>query len=368
MDMSKFQPTGMVPNEELDQDPRNLAYDQMVVFGGEIPKQGEVYGRLPEILNQNQSHSCTLHSTVGAVHQISGELLSPRYGYWRIKTDKKYPSSLLPYGAHMKDSVSVLINEGICDYELLPNENTDTEEGYLNVSDSNIMHENAKKNAGGTYLYATLAGGTTAIFDAVVKYMWEQKQPVKVGVRWYQEYNNARKGGVIPAVWATSQWAGHDMCAVEWKEINGEPYLGFLQSWGDKWGDEGKVWMPRNYSYFYSPIAVIPSLKAQDLEIKKPIPLAQSERNKHKERANAQELTALTEVKFPKVGDPKANGQNAIARSIFGKEKLVFINAVCYLGWTFTDIINHLYARSRSKIDDKAFKLDFTLKRGEQIK
>lgn len=366
----KEQTTGMIPNPEQDQDPRNLSYEEMSVsFGGEIPKEGDVTKHRKEILNQGGTYSCTTHSTAGAVHQTTGNLLSPRWGYWRIKTDSKYLSSTIPLGAYMKDSVSVFTKEGVCDYGLLPNGRfTGSETSYLAVEDTKEMHESAKRNAGGSYVYATLNRNSIAIFDATIKYMFEQQRPVKMGARWYGEYNKARGNGIIPAEFPGGIWFGHDMIAVAWKEINGEPYIGLIQSWGPNWGDKGMCWMPRNFSYFFSPIAYVPPEKEKELKIEKTVDAMIENRSKHRERANAQELTAQVEHKFPLDVEAGARAANAVAREIFGREKMMFTLAVAYLEWDFTDVINHLYARSRGKNKTKAYSLNFKLRREDEIK
>jgi hypothetical protein len=336
----KEKTTGFTPNEDHDTDPRNLSYDEMI-FGGTFPKEGNVIARPKEVLDQNRSRSCTLHSTAGCVHQITGKLISPRYGYIRIKKDKKYGSSQIPYGAYLKDSVAVMTNEGVCDYNLLPNGPARSEEAYLNVELTPEMRSSAKDNAGGSYVYVTRSRGSKAVFDGVVKYLYEQKRPVKVGVRWYNDYFKIRKTGIVPAQWSDSQWYGHDMCAVAWKEIDGEPYLGFINSWGEKWGDKGMAWLPRNYAYFYTGIAYVPPVKERDLGIKKEVKEIKEPRNLHKERANAQELARwIKEVWF--VNDKKARG-------VAGKEWYVLVKALSYFGWTMSDIKRYLTARSKGK-------------------
>ncbi len=329
----KKETTGFVPNEDHDSDPRNLAYDEMV-FGGILPKEGDVLARPKEVLNQNRSHSCTLHSTAGCVHQTTGKLISPRYGYNRIKKDKKYGSSQIAFGAYLKDSVAVLVNEGVCDYELLPNGPAKSEEEFLNVELTPEMRSSAKKNAGGSYVYVTRSRGSTAVFDAVVKYLSEQGRPVKVGVRWYSEYNKIRKTGIVPAKWAEGQWYGHDMCAVAWKEIDGEPYIGFINSWGPYWGDGGMAWFPRNFAYFYTAIAYLPPVKEKDLGIKKEVAEIKEPRNLHKERANAWELRRwIDEVWFK--DNPKARG-------VAGREWYVLVKALTYFGWNMNDIKKYI--------------------------
>lgn len=355
--------TGMIPNPELDQDPRNLDYTEMVVFGGDIPDEGSVIARPLEVLNQGRTSSCTCHSTVGAIHQLTGRLLSPRWGYWKLKTDKKYSSSQLPYGAFMQEAAQVAVKEGLCDYELLPNTMTLSDEDYLDVDPTKEMRVSAAKNAGGSYIYTTLSRGSFAIFDATIKYMWEQKRPVKIGVRWYKEYNSNRKTGIIPSYKPMGNWTGHDMVAVAWKMIDGEPYIGFIQSWGKSWGDKGMCWMPRNYAYFYSPIAIVDPLKSEALKIEKYPDVEITEKNAHKERANAQELTAIVNKKFPLDVKPDASGKNAVARELFGRNKILFVKSTSYLGWKFTDVVNYLYARSRGKTDTEAYNLNFKIYR-----
>ena len=355
--------TGFIPNEEHDSDPRNLAYDEMMVFGApEMPHEGNVLARTKEIFNQGRSSSCTLHSTAGCMHQTTGKLISPRYGYWKIKKDKKYPSSQLPYGAYMKDSVAVLVNEGVCDLELAPNGlYTSSEDKYLDLTPTDEMRVSARENAGGSYVYATRARGTKQIFDAVVKYMFEQKRPVKVGVRWYKEYNKARKTGIVPDEWPSGSWNGHDMAAVAWKMIGKEPYLGFLQSWGDKWGDKGMVWMPRNYSHLFTAIAYVPPIKVKDLKIKKDVAEIQEKRNLHKERANAWELRRwIDEVWFKDEGTPKIKTRHAVARGIAGREWYVLVKALSYFGWTMKDIKNYLTAHAEGKTDAPEYSYDLS--------
>lgn len=256
----------------------------------------------------------------------------------------------------MQEAAKVLVNEGYCDYDLLPNYATGSDEAFLTFPDTAEMHGSAKKNAGGSYVYATTSSGSKAIFDAVVKYMYEQKRPVKVGVRWYKEYNKQRKGGVIPFVPPDSSWLGHDMCAVAWKKIDGNDYLGFLQSWGPGWGDNGMCWLPREHAYFYSPIAIIPDKKAQDLKIKKEVVTIKEKRNLHKERANAWELRRwIDEVWFKDEGSEAQKTSSRVARGIAGREWYVLVKALSYFGWTMKDIHEYLKSHATGRVNARSY-------------
>ncbi len=365
---------GYVHNEDHDTDPRNLAYDDIVVFGAPIiPKDGFISARKHRVLNQGRTSSCTMHSTFGCTHQTSGAEISPRHGYWKIKTDSKYPSSKIGYGAYLKDSVAVLVNEGVCDYDLAPNEGyVGKEDAYLRLQETPEMRESAKDNKGGSYVYVTRSRGSQAIFDATVRYMFEQKRPVKIGMKWYREYNKARNGGVVPAKFPDSSWSGHDMCAVAWREdYNGEPYLGLINSWGPYWGDNGMIWIPRNYSHLYTGIAYVPPDKETELKIDKEIKaeIKITERNIHKERAIAYDLRRfIDEVWFENIGTEEQRTANAVARGIAGRRWYVIVKAVTYFGWKYSDVKNYLYAHSRGKTETKAYELDFSIKRSDYFK
>lgn len=360
-------PTGALFNEEDLNDPRNLDYSKIAMsFGAFIPDEGDVLARKPIILNQYRSSSCTCHATAGGVYQVEGKEISPRYAYKRIKTDAKYPSSSLPYGAYMLDPLKLKIKEGVASYADCVSPVVNSDEEYLDFEITKEMRESAKKNAGGSYVYTTTSKGSTDIFDATVKYMWEQKRPVLIGVMWKQKwdgYSQTRKTGIFPLRFVEGSGTGHAIYAVAWKNINNEPYIGCVNSWGENWGDKGMVWFPRNYTQLYSPLAYIPPIKQEELKIEKEVDVEVSNKNSFKERANAQELMALIEKKFPLNVDIQARTNNMAAVALYEREKLMIIKAVSYLGWKFTDVINYLYAHSRGKTEAEAYNLNFKIYR-----
>jgi len=349
--------TGFVENPEADSDPRNIRYDEIApLAGGGIPESGDVEKHV-FTLNQGKSLSCTLHSMMSAVLNGRNKKISPRYGYHRIKADPKYPSSQLSYGAFMIDSFKLMTNEGICDYELCPNESTDSDAAYRAVTVSPPMEASARQNKGGGYLYVTTGAKTPEErFYDIIRYMHEQQDGVRVGLEWRSSFNNARKTGIVPPQTPTGSLSGHDMFCTSWKKINGVEYLGFRNSFGETWGDAGKIWLPKNYFRISTGIAAL----HPKLEVVIPKPIPPEEKNKHQERANMQELQAMVNLKFPLNVPEKDKLLNAKALSEFGTKKLVFMQAVTYFGWTFIDVINYLYARSRGKTREKAYWLDFT--------
>lgn len=368
------QPTGALFNEEQLNDPRNLSYEEMnteLPFGAQIPDAFDIRARRMEPFNQGRTSSCTCQGVAGAIFETEGKLLSPRYAYSRIKTDPKYPSSRIDYGGYMIDPIKLKINEGICGYDLLPNDATGGDYEFITQEINDVQRESAARNKGGSYIYATTSRGSEAIFDATIRYMWEQKRPVVLGVTWKQRwsgYNKTRKTGVFPTRLVEGPGTGHVILAVAYKIIDGEPYVGCLNSWGKWWGDNGMVWFPRNYTKFYSPIAYIPPVKEKVLKIEKEVDVELPERNPDRERANMRELVPMVEKKFPMDVGITAQTRNKVARDKFGREKLMLIKAVSYLGWKFTDVINYLYAHSRGKIDTDAYNLNFKIYRKDYFK
>jgi hypothetical protein len=360
---------GFVHNEEHDSDPRNLCYDEFAAGDYvNIPSEGNVANFKPRVtLNQNRTSSCTCHAVAHISHQTNGVLPSPRHLYWRIKTDPKYPSSNLDYGAYLRDSMNAMIDDGGADYNLAPNDDSHKEELYIgNFNETLKIRKSAEKNKGGAYVYATRSRNRAEIFDAIIKYMYEQKRPVQIGMRWYKEYNGYRKHGIVPARWAKGRWSGHAMAAVAWKKIDGHVYIGCMNSWGEYWGDKGMIWLPKTYAQIHTALSYLPPHKVKENKVE--IPKKVKKRNLYKERANAQELREMIEATFPDKGTADAKRRNAVARGVAGTKWLVIVPAVCYRGYTFKDVINHLWAQSRDMEDELAYNIDFNKNREEEIK
>lgn len=343
-------PTGMVPDPARDNDPRNLQYDDIApLSGADVPDTGDIE-KGSWTLNQNRSSSCTCHSTVYAVNQVIGMQLSPRYVYHEIKTNPKYPSSTLPHGAYMVDSVKVMCDAGIAEYLICPNDGTESDEAYLNYTPTISVTDSAAHHKGGSYVYVTNSTDNAFKCAQIVRFMYEQQKPVKVGITWHSSFNNARKTGIVPATPPTGNLAGHDMLAVAWKSINGVRYIGFRNSWGPDWGDHGRIWIPRELLKISAGIAYVAPL---------PKPVApDSTRDEHLEKYTASELRKVIYAKFPL---DIASEVNTTARSLAGRLWLVLVQGVSYRGWTNTDVINYLYAHSRNMTDTKAYSFDFNI-------
>lgn len=326
-----------------------------------MPASGDVE-KNPWTLYQGQSSSCTCHSSVAAFYnrEVNAQL-SPRFAFKRIKTDKKYASSSLFWGAYMRDSLLLKINEGICEYTICPNAGTSSDKDFLGFTITSAMEESAKRFKGGSYIYVTNGSRShDEKFDDIVRFMAEQNDGVKVGMTWRPSFNDARRTGIVPVSAPSGDTLGHDMYAVAWKRINGHEYLGFRNSFGKDWGDKGRIWIPKGILRISSAIAYISPEKPAYDDIIQPAPVPTEQKDVFLEQSNAQELRKMLLRDFPLDVNLPAQEANMVARALAGKWWLVLPKAVSYRGWTITDVKNWLYAQSRNKTTTIAYSFDFT--------
>lgn len=345
---------GFVPDPLRDSDPRNLLYSDMAVLSGaELPESGDVE-RGDWTLNQGRTASCTCHSTVAAFLRATDDKLSPRYIYHKIKTEAAYPSSTLPYGAYMLDSIKAVISSGAPSYEMCPNGDVSSDAVYLDLNPSEQTKADARAyKSDCVYVYVTNGRDSAIKCNQLRQFMSETGYPVKVGITWHASFNNARKTGIVPYEPPTGNTVGHDMLCVAWKNIDGKEYLGFRNSFGANWGDKGRIWIPCDFLKISTGIAILPDPNIPKMEYVE-------ERDVEKEKYIASVLRKKIYEVFPLNVNPNAVKTNTIARSYAGRNWLMIVQAVTYKGWTVTDIINHLYALSREKTWTKAYNLDLT--------
>lgn len=351
---------GLVIDAEGDSDPRNVLYDDIAPLGGDIPDSVDVFGYNFRNLTQGATSSCTCQSLMHVIALQNGGLFSPRYAFWKIKTDKAYRSSELPWGAYMIDPIRLAINEGLQPFSVTYDEKDMGSDDAFIQAPTNYE----KPTKGGSYVYVTTSGATNqeTKWQQVVRYLASERKPLVVGVDWRGSFQAAKKnGGIVPAVEPTGKSVGHAMCAVAYKYIpqkdgSVELYVGFENSYSDAWGDNGRVWLPTRYTRIQSAIAYYPP-EAEKVAppIEKP-----AKRDIHLEKSKAQALRDAIYEKFPLNVLPSQAKLSEQARGIAGRNWLVLVPAVTYYGWNITDVVNHLYAVTRGKTSTKAYSLDFT--------
>lgn len=352
--------SGLVENTEHLNDPRNVLYDDLEPLGGVLTLPSEY--RLTEsswTLYQGGTSSCTCHAAVHALNVATGRELSPRHAFWKIKTQDKYPSKQLGWGAYTKDAIAAII-EGVSSYKYAPNDNiiNASDKDYLAFEENAANIQSAKEEQGGSYVYVAAGSASEEeMFDKVCRFIFTERLPVLIGMRWYSAFNKAaKKTGYIPAVAPTGSQSGHLVTAVGWQLKDGVRYLVVKNSFGSWWGDHGYTYIPVGFKIITSAVAIIPKTV---LVIP---PKLEEPRDVLKEKLIAASLRKEIYEKFPITSDipVAAYDANMIARSLAGRMWLTLVPAVTYRGWTNTDVINYLYAQSRKKTDTKAYTLDFS--------
>ena len=360
---------GYVEDLLFEQDERHLVWEPEV-FGGELPKEYRIAGD-SWTLNQGQTSSCTAHGLVHSFATITGKKLSPRYSFSKIKTDSAYNSSQLGWGAYTVDNMKLLQKDGICDYDLAPNEKTQNDDTYINLNITDEMKQSAYKNRGGVYVSVSPQSGSQLDrFDRMKEYLIIEKRPFLLGMIWHPEYNRKdNPTGIIPLKPTQSQGSGHIVSCVGYARYNNHEYLICENSFGADWGQKGEVWLPKGFVSFRASLAFIPDKRAKDLGYIVPTaPVAPSERSKRREQLMWQDFEqTVIEAFFPLNVEEGSRLANKAARAMMQREKLKIIFALTYLGWAPADLKHHYYARSRNKVDEKAYNLNLLMKKKEYV-
>ena len=356
---------GYVEDVSFEQDERRLIWEPEV-FGGELPKDF-LLASDGWTLNQGQSTSCTSHGLVHSVATITGKRLSPRYSFSKIKTDSEYNSSRIGWGAYTVDNMRLLQKEGICDFDLAPNDKRGNDDEYINLTITDEMKQSAHKNRGGVYVSVSpQAGSDLDRFDKMKEYLAIEKRPFLLGMMWHKEYNHKdNPTGIIPLKPVQSQGSGHIVSCIGYAHYNNHEYLVCENSFGADWGHKGEVWLPKGFVDLRASLAFIPDQRAKDLGYVIPTaPVAPKERSKRREQLVWQDFAQIViERWFPLNVEEGARMANKAGRAMMEREKLKIIFALAYLGWVPDDLRHHYYARSRSREDAKAYHFDLYMKK-----
>lgn len=351
---------GLIFDHEQDNDPRNLYWEDLAPLGAVDEVLPGAGGMPPNTLrNRNQAHTsaCTCFSLAHVYSLLTGVGISERYPFWKIKTDSKYRSSELTWGAYAIDPIKLIINEGVPRYDPSYDEqDTKTDAAYIKEP-----KEHTELIKGGAFLYVTSGSDNAKKWQQLVRYLAYERRGALAGVTWRGSFNNARKTGVAPAQEPTGKAVGHLMVATNYEYRAGELYIRFENSFGSTWGDNGAVWLPARYTKLQSAIAYLPPSEAKAIGIVKPEPV--EDRKTNKEKASADAIWRAVFAAFPRVGDVKADAANNAARSLYAKMKLLMVQAVTYRQYTPTDCVNYIYARTRNKTKTKAYAIDFAKER-----
>ena len=175
--------------------------------------------------------------------------------------------------------------------------------------------------------------GDQDTFDGLKEMLAKLSSPIAIGITVWENFYPDSKG-VIPPAKGNGKF-GHAMTAVGYDDD--KQLLEVANSWGNKWGNDGYCYLPYGYPVFST------CWTGYDLpnDWQKPKPPGISfQRDLAKEQRNAEFLKASIYKAFKPWDSARVQAM---------KDWFLLINACTYFGYTYTDLTNWLYAKSRNK-------------------
>jgi len=253
--------------------------------------------------------------------------------------------------SNIKDGADCLRKEGVCLFETAPNGDTKTSAAYLSLTESDLMRKQAEESKGGVYTYVATGADNLARFDMIRDYIWREKMPVVIGMKWFTSFNNRfLTRGVIPTKAPSGDASGHAILAIGFKMINGHEYLVCKNSWGSSWGDNGLIYLPKGFVRLTAGMGFLPEAR-----VSLPVPLPASiKRNVHRERANAMDLKQWVYQTFP---------EGSYGRNVNMRHWLRLVRGITYYGWTIKDALSFIEAQSTSNVGDPSYSYNFDMEK-----
>ncbi len=174
--------------------------------------------------------------------------------------------------------------------------------------------------------------GDCQTYDGIKKTIWERKMPVVIGT-WWKKYSQVEKDGTLRM--SGPDAFGHALLATGYDDKRER--LEFMNWWGEGWGDGGFAQLPYGTPIF-SQGWTSTDLPNEDIVTEAPAKMER--RDLGKEQRNALMLQQAVYRTFAPTDR---------ARALAAREWFRLVAAVSYHGFTFTDVVNDLYARSRGR-------------------
>ncbi|NVO11865.1 MAG: C1 family peptidase [Bacteroidales bacterium] len=193
----------------------------------------------PPVGNQGGEGSCVAWGSTYAARSIlwhkdhvaaysqSVNIFSPEYVYNQIKA-----SSSCTSGSYVTDALSLLYNQGVCRWSLMP---------YTDVSCSTLPNATQKADA---KLYWTNSYGAVTISTSAFKAQLNAGFPIIVAGPVNNAYMNLGSG-VVLSTFSGSSLGGHCQCIVGYDDTKSA--FKVMNSWGTSWGSAGFGWIKYGY-------------------------------------------------------------------------------------------------------------------------
>lgn len=302
-------------------DDRDLMFSDIIAGGDNVefnlPKSFLLDYDFP-VKNQGSVWSCIGQSVSAHKQYQEDKELSARFVYRKCKDIDGYNGK----GTFTRIGVKVACDYGDCEEILLPEADNNNEEKYLGIKIGDKELDNAKNHKSKKYIRVGYNMGN--IHEDIKQALFEYKTPIVLAIPWYKNYNQAE----IPSPPVDFKF-GHGVLVLGWREDN---YLVCLNSWSSAWADKGRFYLPPQAPKYDAwvtidedEIIMPPKIQNRDIKL---------------EQDNATKMRDELYDKFAPYDK---------ARGVAGKEWLLIVQAITYRGYSYTDIINYCYAKSRGK-------------------
>jgi C1A family cysteine protease len=193
----------------------------------------------PPVGNQGQEGSCVAWGSTYAARSIlwhkdhvaaysqSVNIFSPEYVYNQIKG-----SSSCASGSYVSDALSLLYNQGVCRWSLMP---------YTDVSCSTLPNATQKADA---KIYWTNSYGAVTRSTSAFKAQLNAGFPIIVAGPVNSAYEYLASGAVL-STFSGSSLGGHCQCVVGYDDTKGA--FKVMNSWGTSWASAGFGWIKYGY-------------------------------------------------------------------------------------------------------------------------
>lgn len=304
-------------------DARDLRYEEIAGAPDIALPDKTILNFNQSIKNQGNTSSCGCQASSLITGMQFNKELSARYAFNEIRTNIDYESFNLKWGQYTRDAAKVAV-AGICNEELAPEKYTKSDTDYLSFDFTDDIRISADNNKAKSYIRVDGLFGND--FELVKRFINNEKKAVIICMPWFQSYNEAKTTGILPDPDGEQQ--GHIAACVG---IDGDDYV-MINSFGKDWGENG-LFRCNRMRPTYDCWGVIVNEKIIKPEIK-------FTRNIELEKQKALEMQKELYKSFAPYDK---------ARNVAGLEWLLIIQSICYRNYSYKDIINYCYAKSRSK-------------------
>lgn len=202
-----------------------------------------------KILDQTDLDFCSAFLGVETQYALWGIEMCP---LWLMSQEKKLRGEYKGFGANLRDVTRALVKVGSLPKILSPythntGNRTDKERDFLAnwTNWATDLYNFAIKYKDASYFNVD---GPLDDFDDIRSALWINRQERRIvlfGSEWMSDWVMA-KNGIIPKEMPENRLGGHAYGFIGQKTINGEVYLIKQGTWGEKYGDHGLYYFPRN--------------------------------------------------------------------------------------------------------------------------